>query len=455
MSGNAKEMTSGSPTKLILGFAVPLLFGYLFQQFYSLVDSMIVGQVLGKDALAAVGSTGAVNFLIVGFCMGLCSGFAIPVAQRFGAREYSMMRRFVANCVWLSVAFSVVFTVIVCVLCRNILIWMQTPENIMEGAYEYIFIIFAGIPTAILYNLMSGILRSMGESKVPLVFLIISSVINIVLDLLFLIVFKTGVKGAAIATVIAQFISGVACVIYSVKKYELLHIKKEEWKLNPNICMILCSMGVPMGLQYSITAIGSVILQTSVNTLGSDAVAAITAANKVAFFMCCPYDALGATMATYGGQNVGAKKLERLWPGLLSASLLGFAYCLLALAMAFTVGGPLAGLFLGQDGAYLVPDARMFLIITVAFHPTLVLVNVVRFMIQGMGFPNFAILAGVMEMIARVLVGIWIVPPFGFYGAAFASPLAWVLADAFLVPAFFHCRKKLFKLLGESKATIS
>lgn len=301
---------------------------------------------------------------------------------------------------------------------------------------------------------MSGILRSMGESKVPLVFLLISSGINIALDLFFMIVLETGVKGAAVATVISQFISGVACVIYSVKKYELLHIKKEEWKFNPNISFILCSMGIPMGLQYSITAIGSVILQTSVNTLGSDAVATITAANKVAMFMCCPYDALGATMATYGGQNVGARKLERLWPGLRSASLLGFAYCLFAFAFSCLLGGKIAGLFLGADGAYLVPQARTFLIISVAFHPTLVLVNVVRFLIQGMGFSNFAILAGVMEMIARVGVGIFIVPTFGFYGAAFASPLAWVLADAFLIPAFFHCRKRLYKVfeMHEKKA---
>ena len=282
-----KDMTVGSPMKLILGFSVPLLFGFLFQQFYSVVDTVIVGQFLGMNALAGVGATGSINFMIVGFCMGVCSGFAIPVAHKFGARDYSGMRQIVANCVWLSLLFSAVMTVIVVFLCDDILRWMNTPEDIFEDAYSYILIIFIGIPATYLYNMLSGIIRSMGDSKVPLFFLVLSSVLNIGLDLLCIVNLRLGVAGAAIATVVSQLISGVLCLFYMIKRYEILHITKEEWKINTHHMKVLCGMGIPMGLQYSITAIGSVILQTAVNGLGSLAVASVTAAGKVSMFFCC------------------------------------------------------------------------------------------------------------------------------------------------------------------------
>lgn len=443
-----KDMTVGSPMKHIWGFAVPLLFGFLFQQFYSVVDTMIVGQVLGVDALAAVGSTGSINFLIVGFCMGLCNGFAIPVSQKFGAKDYVSMRKYVANSIWAAGSFTILFTVIVSLLCRNMLIWMKTPDNILDAAYSYIFIIFIGIPATVLYNMVSGVIRAMGDSKIPLVFLVISSVLNIFLDLFCMITLKMGVEGAAIATIVSQLVAGVACLLYTIHKFEILHIQKREWAVDWNCIRILCSMGIPMGLQYSITAIGSVILQSSVNTLGSNAVAAVTAANKVGMFMCCPYDALGSTMATYGGQNVGAKKLDRLGKGLKDASILGFIYSALVMVVVWFGGGYLVNIFLGKGGVAIAKDATLFLIIQVAFYFPLALVNIVRFMIQGMGFSTFAIFAGVCEMVARIVVGVFLVPVFGFMGAALASPLAWILADAFLIPAFFHVRGKLQKLFS-------
>ena len=274
---STKDMTVGSPMKLILGFSIPLLFGALFQQFYSVVDTVIVGRFLGVNALAGVGATGSLNFMIMGFCMGVCSGFAIPVAHKFGAKDYSGMRQVVANSVWLSVAFSVVMTTAVALLCRNILTWMKTPEDIFEYSYAYILIIFLGIPATYLYNILSGVIRSMGDSKTPLFFLTLSSVLNIGLDILFIVAFEMGVAGAAAATVISQLISGLLCLFYMVKKFEILHITRQEWRMNPMHMRQLCGMGLPMGLQYSITAIGSVILQTSVNTLGALAVASVTA----------------------------------------------------------------------------------------------------------------------------------------------------------------------------------
>ena len=439
-----KDLTKGSPVKLILGFAVPLLAGMLFQQLYNFVDTMIVGRFLGVTALAGVGATGSINFLVLGFCMGICSGFAIPVAQRFGAHEESRMREFVANGAWLAIGFSVVITVFTVVYCRDILTLMNTPEDCFEEAYQYIVVIFAGIPCTFLYNLLSGYLRSLGDSKTPLFFLILSSVLNVALDLLLILVFHMGVLGASLATVISQGVSGLLCLLWIAVRFPILHITREEWRVQGKRMTELCAYGVPMGLQYSITAIGSVILQVAVNSLGSVAVAAATAGSKVLSFLACPFDALGSTMATYGAQNVGASRYDRLNRGVFAASMMGFAYSVLAFAVTWFFGTELVSLFVsGEGGAELIELAQQYMLVVVFFYPLLTLVNVVRFMIQGMGFSAFAIIAGVMEMIARSLAGIVLVPVWGFIGAALGGPLAWVFADLFLVPAYFRCRRHL------------
>lgn len=443
-----KDMTNGSPMKLILGFSVPLLFGFLFQQFYNLVDTLIVGRFLGVDALAAVGATGSLNFLIIGFCMGVCNGFAIPLAHRFGAGDYKAMRAFMMNAVYLAVVFAAVMTVLTVVYCKPILRLMRTPENIIDDAYIYIVIIFAGIPATYLYNLISGIIRSMGDSRTPVVFLTIASVLNIALDLVLIITFDMGVAGAALATVVSQAVSGLGCLIYSLGKFEILHADEEERKINTFYMKTLCNMGVPMGLQYSITAIGSVILQSAVNTLGSDAVAAMTAGSRISMFFCCPYDALGSTMATYGGQNVGAKKLDRIREGLKSCSILGIVYSIIAFVVLFFAGEWLAGFFVESARASIIGDVQLFLMLNSAFYIPLAFVNIVRFLIQGMGYSKFAVLAGVFEMVARALVGFVFVPVFGFPAACIASPVAWIFADAFLFPAYFHVYKKTKLMLN-------
>ena len=445
-----KDMTKGSPMKLILGFSIPLLFGFLFQQFYSMVDTVIVGRFLGKENLAAVGSTGSVNFLIIGFCMGICSGFSIPISHKFGAGDYSGMRRVVANCVWLSIGFAVLLTIVTTLLCRPILVLMKTPDNILEAAYAYIWVIFLGIPTTFLYNMTAGVIRALGDSKTPVIFLVLSSFINIGLDLFFIINLHWGVAGAAWATVISQGVSGLCCLLFMIKKFEILRIRKEEWGFDTHLCGSLCGMGVPMGLQYSITAIGSVILQSATNTLGSDAVAAVTAAGRICNFLACPFDAMGSTMATYGGQNVGAGRLERLGTGLKSCIMLGAGYAVIALGVAVWLGRPLATLFLDADQVAIIGDVRLFLIMNTAFYFPLALVNIVRFLIQGMGFPTFAILAGVFEMIARSMAGILLVPMIGYTGVCLGSPIAWLFADAFLIPAYFHVRKVLNRRLEKT-----
>lgn len=442
-----KNMTKGSPMKLILGFSVPLLFGFLFQQFYSLVDTLIVGRFLGKENLAAVGATGSINFLIIGFCMGVCSGFSIPISHKFGAGDHSGLRRYAANCIWLAAAFATVLTVLTTCLCRQILTWMHTPENIIDGSYSYIWVIFLGIPVTFLYNMTSGIIRALGDSKTPVIFLVMSSFLNIGLDLFFILNLEMGVRGAALATVISQGVSGVCCLLFMIKKFEILHIQKDEWTPDAHMMRVLCGMGVPMGLQYSITAIGSVILQSATNTLGSDAVAAVTAAGRIGGFLACPFDAMGSTMATYGGQNVGAGRLDRVGQGLKSCILLGAGYSVIALCVSIFLGRPLATLFLDVSETAIINNVRFFMIMSTSFYFPLALVNIIRFLIQGMGFPTFAILAGVFEMTARTLAGLVLVPLFGFTGVALGSPTAWILADAFLIPAYFHVRKVLEKKL--------
>ncbi len=445
-----KNLTAGSPMRLILGFAIPLFGGMLFQQFYNMMDTLIVGRFLGVQALAGVGATSSINFMIIGFCMGVCNGFAIPISQQFGAGRYDRMRRFYANSIYLSAVFSVVMTAAVCILCRQILQWMQTPSDIMGYAYTYIFIIFLGIPVTYVYNLFSAAIRALGDSRAPVVFLVISSVLNIILDIVFITAFHLGVAGAAAATVISQGVSGALSIIHIRRKMPQLHLGAEDRAFVPSYAEKLTAMGIPMGLQYSITAIGSVILQTSVNTLGSSYVAALTAGTKVNAFFATPFDAIGSTMATYGGQNAGAGKLERIGQGLRAATVIGVLYSISAFVILFFTGRQLCGIFTGERAGDLAYHGWQYLVIVSAFYIPLHFVNAVRFLIQGVGYPGTAILSGAFEMVGRAGVALFLVPRIGYVGACFASPCAWILADIFLFCAYRLTVKRLYALKAES-----
>lgn len=443
------DLTKGSPFALIISFSIPMILGNLLQQLYNFADTMIVGQFLGINALSGVGETGSINFLILGFCMGVCAGFAIPVAQMYGAGDYTALRKYVANIYHLSLWFSVIISVVVSILGRRILMWMGAPDEIIDYAYIYILTIFLGIPITFMYNILAGIIRAIGDSTSPLIFLIISIVINVGLDCLFIAVFGMGVFGAALATVISQLISSILCFILIVRKYDILHVKGDEWKADGHYMANLCKMGLPMGLQYSITAIGSVILQSSVNSLGSIAVAATTTASKVNMLFISVLDALGAAMATYGGQNLGAGKISRLKKGTMAAVILGVSYSILAFIAVIFVRKPLIALFMEKPVPEMAEMASLHVLITTGCLSMLVFVNVLRFMIQGVGYSNFAIIAGVLEMVARTVAGIVFIPLFGFTGACVASPFAWFLADCFLVPAFFIVIRRVSKKVPE------
>lgn len=438
-----KDLTEGKPLALIINFSVSVLLGLLFQQFYNIVDTAIVGRALGSDALAAVGCTGSVCFLLLGFCNGVSGGFTLPIAQKFGAKNFPLMRTYVWNAAFLCVIFSVVFTVGTAILCRPILVLMKTPERILDNSVSYLRIIFFGIPFLFLYNFIANLMRSLGDSKTPLYFLVASSILNIALDLFFIRACSMGVAGAALATVISQALPGFVSLVFLVKKFSILKMSREEKVVAKKHCLELCRFGIPMGLQYSITAIGSVILQSSVNGLGPSTVAAIAAGMKIHMLFASVFDSFGLTMATYGGQNTGAAKYDRLAHGVRDCMLISAAYSLVAFTVVFFFGKNFIYIFLEEPSEKILREAHIFLLANFGFYITLAAVNIYRFMIQGMGFSAFSMFSGLAEMLARTVMGIFAVPVFGIYGAVFGSPAAWLLADCFLIPAFHHCLKKL------------
>ena len=439
-----RDLTEGKPMKQVFLFALPLLFGVLFQQFYSFVDTAIVGRYLGASKLAAVGATGSVNFLVIGLCLGLCSGFAIPVAQAFGAKDEALLRRTVWHAVVLSAVLSVVFAAVSATLCKPLLRLMNTPEEILEDSARYIRIIFLAIPCCVLYNMAGGILRSLGDSRTPVLFLVLASLINIVLDLFLILVCHMGVEGAAWATAVSQLLSGIGCVVVMIRLFPILHLKKEDRRFSPALCKKMLGIGLPMGLQFSITAIGSVIVQWSVNGLGVAAVAAVSAAVKLSAFFACVFDALSSTVATFAGQNIGARKLDRVSQGLKAAAVLGTGYCLAALGVVLLFSRQMLSLFVNASTDAAVMDMGIqFLRINASFYIPLLFVNIVRLCIQGIGYTRAAMFAGLFEMIARTAVALFLVPVLGFTGACLANPAAWVMADLFLFPCYFRIMRNL------------
>jgi putative efflux protein, MATE family len=438
-----KDMTHGSPWKLILTFAIPLVIGNIFQQFYNMVDSIIVGKYVGKTALAAVGSTGSLNFMIIGFGIGICSGFGIPIAQSFGAKKIKDMKCYIRHSFYLGTIITIIMTVLTVLALPSILHIMQTPADIYDQAYSYIVIIFLGLFATMIYNMLSSMLRAIGDSKTPLYFLILSSIINIVLDLLFITQFKLGASGAAYATVIAQLVSGIACFVYMKKKTDFLNFESDEKTFQKNYAMKLLHMGVPMALQFSITAIGSVVIQSAVNTLGSDVVAAVTAAIKISIMLNQPLETLGLTMATYGGQNLGAQKIKRIFKGVKVSYIMGAIYCIVALAFVYFTSDYLALLFIDASETLIISEIKQYLVINAMFYYVLSILFILRNLLQGLGYSFYAMFGGVAEMIARCLIAFCFVGTFGFQAICFANPLAWLFADIVFVSVWLIKKKEL------------
>ncbi len=442
-----KDMTTGSPMKNIIRFCLPLMIGNLFQQFYNMADIIIVGRFVGKTALSAVGSVGSLNFLVIGSVIGLCTGFSVPIAQRFGAQDEKGLKKYIANIIYLSVALGVLLTVGAVMLTNPLLKLLNTPADIYEDAYDYIIIIFAGIGATMFYNLLAAMVRSLGDSKTPLYFLLFSSVLNIGLDVLLIAVFDMGVRGASVATIFSQFVSGVLCFVYVKRSFPILHITKETRGLDFKYIGRLLSNGLPMAMQFSITAVGSVMLQSCVNGLGADAIAAVTIGGKTQLMITLPSETIGATMATYCGQNLGAGKYDRIKKGVGRGVLLAACYTAIGFCVARFLGPYISLLFIDGSEAAVIGLAQDYINMGSYFYFILSILFLFRNSLQGLGYSAVAMFAGIFELIARAVMGFGFVNTIGYAAACIANPVAWVAADVFLIPAYFVMMKKVKKKL--------
>ena len=450
-------MTTGSPMKIIFNFTLPIFIGNVFQQFYNMADAVIVGKFVGNKALAAVGSTGTIMFLIYGFVVGMTAGFTVLTAQKFGAGDMSAMRRTVVGASFLSLVVGLVLTAAFMVFMKPWLVLMHTPEDIFADAYAYIMIISAGILAQMLYNLLASILRALGNSKVPLYFLILAALLNIVLDLVLIIVFHMGAAGAAVATVISQGISGVLCLFYIIRKVPLLRLTRDDRHLSGDLLRTQIRIGIPMALQYSITAVGTMMVQSALNILGSTLVAAYTAAGKIEQIVTQAYVAMGTTMATYGAQNMGAGDVSRIRQGFKASTIIGVIYAIVSAALVMTVGKYMTYLFVSEDVALIMDSVNTYLICVGIFFIPLAIVNIYRNGIQGLGYGLLPMMAGVAELVGRGVVAVIAAGQKSYLGVCLASPAAWVLASLLLIGMYYYVvkidLKKIFpdKYAGNKK----
>ena len=426
------DLTVGKPLFQILRFALPLVLGTLFQQLYSFADTVIVGRCLGTDALGAVGTTYSLNFLILGFVQGACVGFGIPVAETFGAKDQGGLRKYLFNGALLCVVLSVVFTIFTTLMAGPLLQLIHTPEELYADAVLYIRIIFLGIPATVLYNYASSVLRAMGDSQHPFYFLLAASVLNIGLDYLLIVSMGMGVDGAALATVLSQLLSGGLCAFWfftRTAKQEELTFRGQSSLLSAGHCKRLAYIGFPMGFEYSVSAIGAVIMQDAINLLGSTAVAAQTAGEKIRQMFTLPMESVGMAMATYVGQNHGAHRTDRIKQGIKDGCTIQLTYCAAAWVVIFFVKPYAVGLVLGDADPAVTAGAIQYLAIMsllFCFHGLLM---IFRNTLQGLGYSVQAIISGVGELIGRSLGGLLAVKTgLGYVGICLSNPFAWGLA---------------------------
>ena len=448
-TASISDMTVGSPLLQITKFALPLILGYILQQIYLVIDAAIVGRWIGVGALAAVGASSSIMFLVMGFCNGACAGFAIPVAQSFGAKDYSKMRLYVANAVRISAVMATVVTLLSLMFCRRILQMVNTPADIFHDAYIFLMLQFAAIPLTFGFNLFSGQIRALGNSRQPFYFLITSAVVNVLLDVVLILGCGLGVAGAGIATWLSQALSVILCLWYIRKRMQLLIPKGDERCFDNKRTSILLNNGVPMGLQFSITGIGIIMLQSANNALGTTCVAAFTASMRIKYLFTCVFENIGVAMATYCGQNLGARRMDRVTKGVKDAITLMLIYFVFTFAIIYPFADWMMRLFVDSGEAEVVSRAAQFMRIANYFYPALGLLTILRYSIQGLGFSNLSMLSGVMEMIARCGVSLWLVPALAWTGVCLGDPVAWCMADLFLIPVFLWVQQRLRKQTKE------
>ena len=439
------DLTDGKPGKLILFFTVPLLIGNLFQQFYSMADTIIVGRTINVNALAAVGATGAISFLILGFVQGITSGFSVITAQRVGADDEDGIRRSVATSLILSVGVTIVFTILSVFTARPLLELMRTPSDIIDDAYRYIIVIYYGIVAAVFFNLFSSILRALGDSKTPLLFLIVACAINIVLDFACILIFHMGVAGAGWATIIAQAVSAVLCLFYSLKKFPVLRLKKEDFAFSWRFAWEHLRIGIPMAFQFSIIAIGVMIMQAALNDFGSQTVAAFTAASKIENIVTQPLNSLGMTASVFAAQNYGAGKIARIREGVRKSTLFSLTWAIAGGLLVIFGGQFLTQLFVGESAPAVLEQSQYYLNIMGIFLFPLGQLFIYRNVLQGMGRGGVPVFVGFVELAMRAFAAFCLTIPFGYLGVCLANPVAWIGAAVPLAIAYFYCMHKMKK----------
>ena len=436
------DMTSGSPVRLILQFMIPVCLGNIFQQFYNVADSIVAGQFIGVNALAAIGSTGSLMFFVTGWLNGLSSGFAILVSQRFGARRYDQMRHYVAMSIYLAAAFAIVMTAGLLILNEPILRMMNFSDEIMPDVTAYMGIIYAGLIVTAAYNSLAAFLRALGDSKSPLYFLIISAVINVALDIAFIVWFGMGVEGCAYATVIAQGISALLCFVYILKKFPILHLKKEDFRISFRSFGHLLSLGIPMGLQFSITAIGTIIVQGAVNVYGEIYMAGFAAAGKLQNIIATVFTAFGATIATFVGQNRGAGKMDRVKTGVKYTQIMILIWSVVTMALVFFFGKYMMLLFVSASETEVIDAAVIYFRTVFWCYPFLGSIFLYRNTLQGMGYGLVPMLGGVFELAARSAIVMTVAGRTSFAGVCLSDPAAWIAALIPLVPYYIYTMRK-------------
>jgi putative MATE family efflux protein len=438
-----KNLTVGSPALLILGFAIPLFIGNLFQQFYNMADAFIVGRTIGVNALAAVGSTGSLMFLILGFLMGLTSGAAIITSQRFGAGDEAGIRRSFAATILVSIGITAALMAVSILSARPLLVFLRTPAEILDAACLYITIIYWGMPAMMLFNLLSNTMRAVGDSRTPLVFLVIACIINIILDLIFILIFHTGVEGAAYATVIAQLISGSLCIPVIINKIPALKISAGDLRVTAGEIAEHLKMALPVGFQMSIIAVGTVAVSYALNRLGTAAVAAFTTGVKIDQTATMALSSFGAAMTTYSAQNYGARKFDRIRKGMIQCSFMSCAYSLVMGLIFLFFGRIFSAFFLGFDAEEALAMSHTYLIINSACYLLLSMLFIFRQTLQGLGDSLTPTIAGIMELFMRTFAAIILGNTTGYNGICFASPLAWAGALIPLTVSTIFTMKRL------------
>lgn len=432
------DMTTGSPARLIISFMIPTCLGNIFQQFYNLADSIVAGRFIGVNALAAIGSTSSLVFLVIGWLNGLTSGFAILVAQSFGARRYEKMRRYVAMSILLCVAFVIVMTSSLLYFNYPILRLMNAPEDIIGDVASYMAVIYSGLAVTAAYNAMAAFMRALGDGRSPLYFLIISGVLNVFLDVLFIVKFNMGVAGCGYATVLAQAVSAVLCLAYIAKKLPLLRLGRRNFKLSWRSMARLLAMGIPMALQFSITAVGTIIVQGAVNVFGAVYIAGFSAAGKIQTMISTVFTSFGATIATYVGQNRGAGKFKRIQQGVRVTQILILAWSVFMIFFIRLAGPYMVRIFVDGSQTEVLAAAMLYFATVAWFYPFLGSIFLYRNALQGLGYGLVPMMGGVFELIARFLVVMAIVGPMGYQGVCLADPAAWLAALVPIVPYYFY-----------------